>query len=272
MTYADIELVDAAKTGDKSALAGLVRRHQDAVYRFGRLMCGSSEDAKDVVQDTMIKVLEKVGDFRGESSFRTWLYAIARSQCSRRHRRGNREVTGELPRTASELADPAPSAAEQLAAESERNAVRLAIAALPEMYREVLVLRDMEGMTAPEVALALGLTVEAVKSRLHRARSRMRDQVAAGRDSASAPGATSCPDVIAMMSRRLEQDLTGYDCTRIEEHVAGCARCAERCEELRGLLDVCKMAGAEPAPAEIRAAVERLLSELVTVNRPMTAG
>jgi DNA-directed RNA polymerase specialized sigma24 family protein len=80
MTHvADFVLIDAARTGDRSALAGLVGRHQDAVYRFGRLMCGSVEDAKDVVQDTMMKVLEKVGDFRGESSFRTWLYAIAQS-------------------------------------------------------------------------------------------------------------------------------------------------------------------------------------------------
>ena len=262
MTHvADVVLIDAARTGDKSALAGLLRRHQDAVYRFGRLMCGSAEDAKDVVQDTMMKVLEKVGDFRGESSFRTWLYAIARSQCSRRYRRGKREVSGALTgATIGQVADPAPSAADQLASEGDRNIVRQAIEGLPEIYKEVLILRDMEGMTAPEVAQTLGLTVEAVKSRLHRARSRLRDQVVAGRAPPPQPASNRCPNVLEMMSRHLEQDLTGEDCARMQRHLRDCDHCQRVCDELRGLLDVCAMAGAESAPDEVRLAVESVLS------------
>ena len=95
-----------------------------------------------------------------------------------------------------------------------------AISALDPMYREVLVLRDVEGLSAPEVAEILGLSVEAVKSRLHRARVAVRQQIApvlgAVEPAALAPAEQACPDVVELFSRRLEGEISGDVCAELE--------------------------------------------------------
>ncbi len=260
----EYELIDAAKAGDRAALAGLVERYQDAVYRFGRAMCGSPEDAKDVLQDTLITALQKVGDFRGEASFRTWLYAIARSQCSRKRRKGSRELLAtEEQYGIRELPDPAPLAVEALESVAERSLVAEAIAQLSPMYREVLILRDMEGLTAPEVAETLGLTVEAVKSRLHRARAKVRDLLSQSRAS-EAQRADGCPDVVEMLSRSLEGELRGIDCDAMQAHVDQCPACKMECDSLKRILSLCSTAGAEEAPTEVKIAMQVVLARLRT--------
>ncbi len=158
----------------------LYRDHADRIYRFAQRMCGQVEDAKDLVQETFLNAYRGLKDFRGEAQMGTWLYRIASRACirMRRKRRGEpeRELSLEdfIPTSDGEFQLQIPtdglSPEEALANKELRAALRQAIGKLPGKYRLVLVLRDMEGLTAKEVGSIVGLNERAVKSRLHRAR------------------------------------------------------------------------------------------------------
>jgi RNA polymerase sigma-70 factor (ECF subfamily) len=265
MAQDEQQLLEQARGGDRQAMSDLMQRYQDTIYRFGRSLCGTGDDAQDVLQDTLVTLFQRIGDFRGESSFRTWLYAIARSQCSRRRRKVHREsLPGDESIAMQQLSDSAPSAADLLSAAADRNVVQDAIDRLPELYREVLVLRDIEGLTAPEVGAALELTVEAVKSRLHRARAKVRESLEEYvKAEPLGPVSGRCPDVVAMLSRRLEGDLTGEDCASLQAHVDSCPACGRACESLRSVLVTCRRVGDSPAPPQVRDAMQGILLQLI---------
>ena len=84
----DDQLLEAARAGDRAALESLLERNQKRVFRFGLKMCGGEEDAKDVLQETLLAAARGIRDFRGASSVSTWLYTIARSFCIKHHRVG----------------------------------------------------------------------------------------------------------------------------------------------------------------------------------------
>ena len=177
-------LLAEARAGDRQALEALLERYQAQVYGFGMKMCGNPEDAEDEHQETMLTIARNIRSFRGTASLSTWLYTIARNACIRMHRRSkfapgeaNSVEIGAAAETEG-LAHPARSAEEVLAGKQVERALGEAIGELEPMYREVLLLRDVEGLTAPEVAEVLGVTIQAVKSRLHRARLSVRERVA----------------------------------------------------------------------------------------------
>jgi RNA polymerase sigma-70 factor (ECF subfamily) len=165
----DQHLLEAARSGDRRALDVLLTRHQPRVYRFGLKMCRDPEDAKDILQETLLAVARGVKDFRGASSVSTWLYTIARSFCIKKRRRSKFAPEAEESldavgpgEEARQLPDPTRPPDESLAGRQVEVALESAIGSLDPMYREVLVLRDVEGLTAPEVAEVMGLSVEAV--------------------------------------------------------------------------------------------------------------
>jgi RNA polymerase sigma-70 factor (ECF subfamily) len=165
----DAELVSAAREGDREAMGRLLERHQARVYRFGMRMCRGEEDAKDVLQETLLAAARTLPDFRGASSLSTWLYTIARSFCIKQRRRSKFAPeavesldAGEASTAALQLADPARGPDEALDGRRLEAALDDAIGALEPKYREVLVLRDVEGLSAAEVAEVLDLSVEAV--------------------------------------------------------------------------------------------------------------
>ena len=269
----DQGLLDAARGGDRTALDQLLTRHQGRVYRFGLKMCRDPEDAKDVLQDTLLAVARNVKDFRGASSVSTWLYTIARSFCIKRRRRSKfapeQEESLDMgpDGEATQLADPARGADESLAGRQIERALEQAIADLDPMYREVLVLRDVEGLSAPEVAEVMGLTVEAVKSRLHRARVSVREKVAPllGIPEPMVPLASACPDVVSLFSQHLEGEISANVCVDMERHLAACPRCRARCDSLQKTLVMCRSSPAPEVPApvqqSVRDALRRLLEE-----------
>jgi RNA polymerase sigma-70 factor (ECF subfamily) len=182
----DATLLAAARQGDAAALDALIGRWQGQVYRFGLRMCGDQEDARDVLQDTLLAAARSLRDFRGESAVSTWLFRIARSFCTKHRRRSvfapREELSLEALRGEGDEPTGLPPASghdpEQATAAAEvRRALDRAIRALDPKYREVLLLRDVEGLTAPEVARVLGLRVETVKTRLHRARLALRREI-----------------------------------------------------------------------------------------------
>lgn len=265
----DAALLGAARAGDAGAIARLLERYEPSVYRFGVRMCHDPEDARDVLQETLLSAARGLPGFRGDASVSTWLYTIARSFCIKKRRRSkfapdheaSLDEMGEAGRAIAATGEgPEESAARrEMGAQLER-----AIARLEEGQREVLLLRDVEGLTAPEVGEALGLSVEAVKSRLHRARASLRELLAPiidGDDSGAAlpPPGPDCPDMVAMFSRHLEGEIGPETCAAMEQHLAGCARCRRGCDGLRDALGMCRRAPGPVVPEPVRRAVRQAL-------------
>jgi RNA polymerase sigma-70 factor (ECF subfamily) len=270
MSTPDTELIAAAKAGDRQALEVLLGRHQGRVYRFGKKMCGDDEDAADVLQETLLAAARSLPEFREASSVSTWLYTIARSFCIKRRRTGKFAPAAieSLDQDAGQaVADPGRSPEELASGRQLQAALDAAIGALEPMYREVLVLRDVEGLPAAEVAEALGLSVEAVKSRLHRARMSVRQLVAPalglGADGLPAP---TCRDVVELFSRRLEGEIDGATCADLEQHLQGCPVCRGRCDSLRSTLALCQRAGEAPVPQAVERSVRAALRQFLDVR------
>ncbi len=280
MEASDQGLLDAARGGDRSALEQLLERHQRRVYRFGLKMCRDPEDAKDVLQDTLLAAARTMRDFRGASSVSTWLYTIARSFCVKKRRRSKfapeieESLESESEGEARQVADPGRAPDESLAAKQIEAALEQAIGSLQPIYREVLLLRDVEGLTAPEVAEVLGLSVEAVKSRLHRARVAVRESVAPLLGIPEAPepahaekagaGRAACPDTLQLLSKHLEGEISSDVCAEMERHLASCPRCTGRCESLRRTLTLCKSAPLPEVPAPVQATVRTALRQFLS--------
>ena len=184
-------LIEASRAGDPVALEALVRLHQGRVYNFAMRMCRNIEDAKDILQETFLGMLRSIRDFREESRFTTWLYRIASNACLKKRRRGVHDPGPEqelsldelMPRPDAqgrkpEIADWSQDAERALLNGELSEKMEAAIDRLPREYKIVLVLRDIEGFSAEETAEMLALSVPAVKSRLHRARVFLRQELA----------------------------------------------------------------------------------------------
>ncbi len=260
----DEELIAAARTGDKVAIGELLSRHEEQIYRFGLRMCRHPEDAKEVLQETMLAMARSLPEFRGDSSVATWLYTIARSFCIKQRRLHKGEPAAHDPLDDAATTPAAGPSPEEAAASSEvDHAVSDAIAALQPEYRDVLLLRDAEGLTAPEVASVLGLSVEAVKSRLHRARLAVRERVAPLVAPATAAPSPGCPDIAALWSRHLEGDITANVCETMEQHLAGCSQCRATCDSLRDVLARCRRSGDRRVPPTVQHSVRVALQQLL---------
>lgn len=180
----------AADGRSVAAFDRLYRDHVDRMYRFAQRLCGSPEDAKDLVQETFLSAYRSLKDFRGESSVSTWLYTIAAHACQRMRRKRKGEPERELsldaliPTSDGDMPLQVPgndlSPQERLEYKELRRSLFAAVHQLPKKYRMVLVLRDMEGLSAREVGAVMGLTERAVKSRLHRARLFVRHELGGG--------------------------------------------------------------------------------------------
>ncbi|MBI5711527.1 MAG: sigma-70 family RNA polymerase sigma factor [Candidatus Eisenbacteria bacterium] len=273
-------LLAAARAGDRRALSRLLELLSGPIYRFGRGFCGDPHDAEDVAQVTLAALARTLRDFRGDSSLTTWAYTVARNACTRHRRRGAGEparlepldARGSGRSAALQVADPGEDPQRALERAELRATLERAIASLPPAQREVLVLRDVEGLPAKQVGKILGLGERAVKSRLHRARVALREALAPHLPVA-APGAPAqakagrCPDVARVMSRYLEDELDAGACAKLEAHVRSCPSCGAACETLRAALGTCSGWRAEKLPAEVREAVREAIREVVAVAR-----
>jgi RNA polymerase sigma-70 factor (ECF subfamily) len=268
----DDALIHAARGGDGEALDALLRQYQPRIYRFGVKMCGDPEDARDVLQETLFAVARTLPGFRGASSVSTWLYTIARSFCIKKRRRSvfapevvSLESEGALARGAP---DTGPDPERSLADRELAAALESAIGSLEPAYREVLLLRDVEGLPAAEVAEVTGLSIAAVKSRLHRARAAVRDRLApflAPAQPAAGPGV--CPDVVGLLSRHLEGEIGPEACAEMERHVAACPGCSARCESLKKTLRLCRSESAPQVPAPLQESIRQGIRALLAARR-----
>lgn len=179
----DDELLGRAQAGDMSAFEVLVERHRGRLYGLALRMLNSDDDAAEVLQDTFISAYRNLHSFRGEAQFGSWVHRIAANHAlmKLRHRKVVSAVESPLeePRfnergsLMDEVSDFKDAEGEAMDHELRR-AIEEATARLGDDYREVFVLRDLEGLSYEEIAELTGITVAAVKSRLHRARLALR--------------------------------------------------------------------------------------------------
>ena len=164
----DQALVQRTAAGDREAFATLYRRHQGAVYRFARLMTGSSPAAEDVVQEVFLALMKDAARYdAGRAALTTYLFGMARRVTRRRLLRERRFVEMNVGGGA---LDSAPDASEALERRDSLQRLRDAILSLPSRYREVVILCDLEGVTYETAAASIGCAIGTIRSRLHRAR------------------------------------------------------------------------------------------------------
>jgi len=176
----DEALVARSAAGERAAFDLLVDRHGAALYRFARRRCGGSGQAEDAVQDGLLAAWRGASTFRGEATARTWLFQVVLHAC----RRGSRLRAGEPEEhhgleEAERLPSADPGADARVDARRTARALERALAGLPDDSREVLLLRDVEGLSGEEAAEVLGISLAAMKSRLHRGRLELKERLEA---------------------------------------------------------------------------------------------
>ena len=250
-----VDLVARARAGDREALEAVLATVAPSIHRFGLRMCKNVHDAEDVLQDTLLNVANHLGEFEGRSSLSSWVFALTRSACARK-RRGLKNRPPVSDERLAEAPDPAPTPEARAADHELASALSVALDGLDDDYREVILLRDIEGLSAPEAAVSLGISVDALKSRLHRAREALRLALRPLLEPSPSSPPSGCPDVVAMWSKKLEGDLSQGDCSAMEQHLLGCPACGAACSALKRALLACQRTRAEEVPPEIQARVK----------------
>lgn len=168
MEESDEQLIDRAAGGDHVAFRALADRYTAYLFRVARSLVGDDSDAEDVVQLTLTGAFRGLSGFRGQSSAKTWLTGIALRQAAKwRQTRQKKNRFPTRPATDSQIG---PATDPETAAVDSRMDAAAVLAKLPPEYRQILVLRELEGMSYEEIAQALGIPQGTVESRLHRAR------------------------------------------------------------------------------------------------------
>lgn len=188
---ADLELVERLKRGDAAALEALMERYASRVYRLAHGITRNAADAEEVSQDVFLNLFRKIGTFEGRAALGSWIYRVTANAAliKRRGKRFEVEVPLEdhLPTFKEDghrdgdrayvLADWSQSPEEELLSRETRGLLNRALDELPDHYRAVVVLADVEGLSNEEAAAALEESVASVKSRLHRARMTLRERL-----------------------------------------------------------------------------------------------
>ena len=175
----DARLIDEALKGDSAAFGLLVTRHQDRLYNTLVHLVGSTDLAYDAVQDAFVQALLKLETFERSSTFYTWLYRIAFNQAMSRRRREKPLASVEQIREASgrEPVDRAGPPETRLEEEERAAQVQAALAKVSDEHRAILILREVDDCPYEQIAEILDLPIGTIRSRLHRARLQLRDQL-----------------------------------------------------------------------------------------------
>ncbi|WP_185911287.1 RNA polymerase sigma factor [Streptomyces sp. WAC07149] len=170
-TWPDDRLIKAAQDGDVTSLTTVVMESQPHVRKFALSLCSSPQDAEDAAQEALIILYRKIGSLRATGALASWMFRIVRNECLRQVRLlvSRTDDGPDVPD-----ASAGPSAEEAVLRGLEAERIAAAVSALPREQRQVLIMRDVQGLPGKAVADALGLSTAAMKSRLHRARATLR--------------------------------------------------------------------------------------------------
>ncbi len=183
VSTSDQQLINQCLAGETDAFGVLVTRYEERLYGTLVHMVGSAHEARDVVQEAFVLAFQKLKTFRQESAFYSWLFRIAYNTAISRHRRSRpgmasvdaiRDKTGTEPTDSRPESDPA----YRLHTSETQALVSAALEELAEDFRTVIILREMEGLSYEEIAELVACPVGTVRSRIHRARSELREKLA----------------------------------------------------------------------------------------------
>ena len=204
----ELTLAGRAASGDRTAFEFLMRRHNRRLYRLARACLRDDSEAKDALQDAYLCAYRALGQFRGEATLSTWLSRLVLNECNARRRRTSRRenivsiVSADHHRAAfSNVSEPGQSPHELAARAQLRGVLEQKVGELPESFRVVFVLRTIEEMPVEEVAAALDISPETVRSRHFRARGLLRESLAREIDMAESDvfefGGPHCDAIVA---------------------------------------------------------------------------
>ena len=188
MSDSDRELMERLKNGDMSAFDQIVEKHKVSLINFAYRFVGDQETAEDIAQETFIRIYKNIRRYRSDKAgLRTWMYKIAANLCKNELRRRSRRskvlvsaAIGDQENTGNPIEfmqDKAPGPDQQLEKKEFQKILSETISRLPEKFRTVLILRDIEGMTYEEISQITGKPAGTIKSRLNRARLMLKDKM-----------------------------------------------------------------------------------------------
>lgn len=267
MTKNEERWLEALKAGNYGAFEKLAAAYEGLIFNFALKMCGHVEDAKDVLQETLLAAFQSLRDFRGESKLSTWFFKVAMSACQKMRRKGKFQPDYEL-----SLEQLLPQLdyrlnGQGLARGPEETALRRerkkyldeAIRAIPLRYRLVLVLRDVQGFSTKEVSEILKLSVSVVKVRLHRARlflrKKLREYLSTGLPTVNNKkdaALSDCRELIRLMSGYVDGDVDETLCDRINSHFEECGACVSLCQSLKETIALCRRRKRKSIPVSVR--------------------
>lgn len=184
----DLDLARDLLAGDPEAFTGFVQSFRARLAHYTFLMCGQREDAEEVAQETLLRVFERIDSLREPAHLKAWVFRIARNECLMKRRKSVYAPAVELSlddlkpnptedRRGIEIADWSALPEDALLDAELRNALTAGIQSLPEIYRAVVLLRDVEELSTEETAEVLDISTDAVKTRLHRGRLALRQHI-----------------------------------------------------------------------------------------------
>jgi RNA polymerase sigma-70 factor (ECF subfamily) len=249
----------------ETAIPHLMAAHADRVYRFAVGMCGSSEDAEDVVQETFLMAFRKWHQFEGRSSPATWLHTIASRVCKRMHRRRAGEpramvsFTSLLPTHEDDIPDvPAPQEGplDAVVRQEAMEAVEDAIGTVPQSFRQPFVLKELADFSISEIADILGLKESTVRTRIHRARLLVRKGLAQRLPKRQAPSAEHPRPVCLDLLRSKQEALDRGVAFPLPE-----GELCSRCQALFATLDLAHAVCADIARGALPDRLRKVLEE-----------
>lgn len=179
----DLEIIEKAKLGDQKAIVELIKRYEKTIFNFAFKICRDKDKAENTMQETFINILKSLHQFDGNSKFSTWIYRIVLNNCLMESRE-NSKTKDQLSLEDEDITIEEPSnnrwyelPMENLLNNELKSLLDAAIKKLEPLYREVFILRDIEGLSIEETGQVLNLTVPTIKTRLHRARLFLRNEL-----------------------------------------------------------------------------------------------
>lgn len=182
----DIDLVERHRSGDAHAFDEVYERFGEMVYNLALRLSGNREEAADLTQEIFLRVYRHLGSFGGRSTLKTWIFRVALNHCRDRLSRfspATLPIEDGMEDGGATLADPARSPEEMALAADDGRRVSAGLSRLPQVFREAVVLRDLEGLSYEEIAEVLGVRVGTVRSRIARGRDQLRCLLESGYES-----------------------------------------------------------------------------------------